>query len=111
MAGTKGMGISRTYPGSDPDGEEWSMLAVMELDGSAWRLWSRPQHRDPDWSTYKLTAVGAVPQKANYWWVRNDTKGCYGYTRDLSTLRGTRPALHAMVEQEMEKITQRRIAK
>lgn len=62
-----------------------------------WFIFFKDQQHGNDWATFKVVANGRVPNKANYWFVRNKKNGKIGFSKDLAIMAANRPRLHAHV--------------
>lgn len=90
--------MGKTYSGQIPTGDDWAKVGECFMDGVEWHAFRKQQGHDPDWSTYKVCANGRAPNKANYWFVRNDRTGQLGFAKDFAIMRDKRPDLHAQIE-------------
>ena len=83
---------AKTYSGGAPDPEEWSPTAEVQADGATWQVWSKPVNA-AGWVMVKVSAVGPVQRKANFWTSWNGER--FAASRDLQAMADHRPALHA----------------
>ena len=89
----RGMRKAKTHSGGDPDLTEWlPMIDEIQADGATWRVWAKPVNAG-GWTMVKVSAVGEVQRKANYWTAWNGQK--WAASRDLQAMIEHRPALHA----------------
>lgn len=91
---------SKTYAGN-PDllfeSDEWKHCgAWVDKDNGSieWFVFFKPQAHNHEWRTYKVVANGRVPNKANYWFARNEKTGQLGFARDLASMSDHRPNLY-----------------
>jgi hypothetical protein len=96
------MSKERSFRGNDPKGTEWRLVGEVadSADASPWRLWVRAND-GTDWLTIKLAAIGAAPNKGNYWWGWLPSSARCNRARDWMTLVENRPLLADAVKKAL----------
>ena len=90
----------KKYRGNPLPGDGYHQSTTEPVHGSAWLV--QIQKTDKIWRGVKVSAVGTVAIKANYWLAWNRERWAEG--KDLASIKQHRPSLLSAVQDEVREV-------